>query len=86
MTRGRPTPREHEHEERVAALLSLDLDLVRLWARRWGVPLLPADDAALLVSIHEARVRDPLMPPDAVRASLAWLAERGDAVAQAALG
>lgn len=91
MSRGRTVPpqppsrREQEHAERRAALLSLDPHQMRAWAERWKIPLLPTDDAGLLVSMHEARMRDVSLPADARMLSLRWLAERGDAVAQAAL-
>lgn len=87
MTKGRaapprqPTPRELEHAERRAALLSLDVGLMRTWAARWGVPLIDADDDSLLWSAHAARLRDESLPREARLLSARWLAERGDAVA-----
>lgn len=91
MTRGRaapprqPTRQELEHAERRAALLSLDPSLMRTWARAWGVPILPTDDAGLLVSMHETRMRDLSLPMEARLHSMRWLAERGDQVALAAV-
>lgn len=78
-SRGRAVPepalsrRELEHLERRAALLTLDPTRIRAWAAKWRIPLLPADDEAIL--------RDPGMPPAAALASARWLAERGDELA-----
>lgn len=93
MTRGRAVPpqsapvdrRQQEHEERRAALLSLDPALIRFWAQRWGVPVIDSSDEDLIESAHAAIIRDASLPPLTRLSSARWLAERGDAVAQATL-
>lgn len=69
-----PPPAENQvFEERRAAFLSLDVALIRAWAEKWDVQLLPADDASLLRSIHLARVDDDMMTPKAQAESRRWL-------------
>lgn len=94
MTKGRATPPRApqmppDAELRRAALLTLDVAALRIWAATYlpddqnTVAL--ADDASLLTSMHEARMLDGTMPGDARAVSLRWLAERGHAVAQRTL-
>lgn len=82
-------PRPSEAEERRAALLALDVAAMRAWAARWLADgdntIALADDASLLISMHEARLRDETMPADERYVSALVLAARGDATAQAAL-
>lgn len=78
------TPRELEHADRQLALLSLDPAVMRAWAERWGVPLLPSSDEDLLFSMHQAISRDTGLPMAARMLSLRWLTEHGDEVAAAA--
>lgn len=80
----RPPPRT-EAEERRTALLALDVGAVRAWAARW-LPdghntIALADDLSLLISMHEARLRDETMPAEERYVSALVLAERGDPVA-----
>jgi hypothetical protein len=95
MSKGRPTPPRPApvmppaDELRRAALLTLDLEAMRIWAATY-LPaeqntIALADDESLLESMHEARMYDERMPPGTRYASVQWLAARGHAVAQQAL-
>jgi len=93
MSKGRAVPvesaaaerRRMETEERYAVMLSLDPALFRVWALRWLPPdrntVALADDASLIASMHEARMRDEAIPPLARLLSTRWLAAHGDTVA-----
>lgn len=76
-------------ELRRAALLTLDVEAMRIWAATYVPPELNtialADDAGLLYSMHEARMLDETIPSEDRYVSLHWLAEQGHAVAQRTL-
>jgi hypothetical protein len=60
-----PPPADPIEEEKRAALLALDVGAIRAWSERHNIGLLPADDALLLRSMHDARRLDPTMPATA---------------------
>jgi hypothetical protein len=66
------TPAQQRQAERLAALRSGDVALVRAWAARYGVPLL-GDEQTLLISYHEARAVERAMPDRVRRDSRRWL-------------
>ena len=71
--KGRCAPPSKE-QERVAALVGLDISAMREWARRYAVGLL-GNDHTVLISIHEARVLDPVIRDEDRQISVAWLTE-----------
>lgn len=74
------TPAQQREHERREALASLDVATMRAWAERYAVELL-GDDRTVLISMHEARVLDRVMPAALVRESIAWLqAEHPDSM------
>lgn len=94
MTKGRQAPPKTpvmppDAELRRAALLTLDLVALRIWAATYlpdeANTIALTDDASLLASMHEARMQDATMPDDVRLESLIWLAQQGDAVAVRAL-
>jgi hypothetical protein len=98
MARGRRVPppihpaapaARDEHAERRAALLSLDLAQIRAWAAAWlpdgDNTIALADDASLLISAHEARLRDEGIPAEDRYISALVLAAQGDELALAVL-
>lgn len=63
-------------KERDEALASLDLEKVRLYMARNGVPPV-SDDAQLLLCVHKARTALKRLPLAMRQESKAWLTERG---------
>lgn len=65
-------PATQKEAERRQALAALDIPAMRAWADRYAVGLL-GDDQVVLISMHEARVLDPVSPAALRRESRAWL-------------
>ncbi len=72
---GRNAPALSQKEtERQGALLALDVARMRRYCAVYGFGAL-GSDRVVLIAMHEARVLDPAMPPEARADSRAWLAQ-----------
>lgn len=62
--------------ERDEALLSLDLDVIKAYCRKWGAPEMK-DDLVHWAGIHKARTAVTNFPADEKQKSKDWLAIHG---------
>lgn len=94
MTRGRNAPPKAptmppDDELRRAALLTLDIEAIRIWAATYlpdGYNTIAlTSDADLLIDMHHARLRDETMPQEERYISALVLADRGDELAKQVL-
>lgn len=65
------------NKDREEMLLSLDVDKMRAFCTKYGVPLPSNDPTVLLGSIHKARTALKTLPREERIKSKAWLEERG---------
>lgn len=69
---------EQLKKERNEALLSLDEQKIRAYARHWGVVLPPSEDPEMFwIAVHKARVHLKALPKAERDKSAQWLHERG---------